>query len=473
VALGAVAALKAFQGNVAGASGAQGTAIACVAANGSDCAGGGGSDLPPPPTAVAQNDVPSCPGGACPGGNRCFAAGTLVATPDGPRPIEAIAAGDIVVSEDENTAQLREERVLQTFVTADRDVLDLYVREDPSPLRVTPGHLFYTLDRGWVPVEALLEGEALVDADGIGHAVRGYGSVVSRETVYNFEVDETHTYFVGPLAILVHNPKKPGTTMPVIPHDEGMASYGGTPHTPPQLPANGAIVEVSNDTGFWKDAIQMSAAQQRPVYFAHNLDPNTPAPPNAPLGGVIYKSGTNPPEPGAGGTTAYIPNALAGKGSLVLGSHGWPGQVQWGGKVQADYDGSAKISASELGNRLAAAGYDPPPGSTVYGLPCNMCTNVGGQWSPGGKPDSSVAQGLANRFGVTAEGLQALPGEETMLGDPKNGLASVGPYKYEPSEAPGVAPFPHSTITAGGQTSGYVITGTTDLRGSFMTCTPN
>jgi hypothetical protein len=347
------------------------------------------------------------------------------------------------------------------------------VRDDDAPLHVTPGHLFFTLDRGWVPVEALVEGEPLVDARGLPRAVRGFGVGLARETVYNFEVDETHTYFVGASAILVHNPKHPGTSMPVIPHDPDLAFMGGTPHTPPQLPPNGAIVEVSNDTGFWKDAMQLSAAQQRPVYFAHNLYPNIPAPPGAPLGGVIYHGGTNPPQPGPGGTTKYIPNALAGKDSLILGTHGWPGRVQWGGKVSATYDANATISGTELGNRLEGAGYSPPPGSTIYGLPCNVCTDKGAQWQPGGTPGSSVAQTLSNRFHVSTEGLQALPGEETMLGDPKDGLASVGPYNYEPHAASSVEPFPHVTTTQEGQTSGFIITGTTDLRGNFMTCTPD
>src|SRR5579859_1848432 len=82
----------------------------------------------------------SCLGGLCTGG-ACFVAGTPVATADGLRAIERIVAGDRVLSRDERTGETRFERVVRTFVTEDRPVVDVdFDRGDP--VRATPGHLF-------------------------------------------------------------------------------------------------------------------------------------------------------------------------------------------------------------------------------------------------------------------------------------------------------------------------------------------
>ena len=45
----------------------------------------------------------------------CFAAGTLVHTRDGLKPIEQIQVGDYVLSKPENDGELACKRVLQTF----------------------------------------------------------------------------------------------------------------------------------------------------------------------------------------------------------------------------------------------------------------------------------------------------------------------------------------------------------------------
>lgn len=218
VALAAVVAFKMFGSSVSGTSTAQGKTILCLAGGGAGCDEAAGNNSGPGP--IASNG-PVCTSGECQNGTSCFVAGTPVATPQGLVPIERIVAGDTVLSADVGSATFSSARVTATYVTHDRPVLDVSLVGQAAPLRVTPGHLFFTLDRGWVASEDLLPGEPLVDTDGAGRLVDRVESVEDRATVYNFEVEGTHTYFVGAERVLVHNPTQSpvdqavGSTVPV------------------------------------------------------------------------------------------------------------------------------------------------------------------------------------------------------------------------------------------------------------------
>ncbi|HEY2509955.1 MAG TPA: polymorphic toxin-type HINT domain-containing protein [Polyangiaceae bacterium] len=153
-----------------------------------------------------------CIGGLCMNGN-CFVAGTPVATPSGDRPIEAVREGDVVLSRDERTHQIAPRRVLRTFVTPEMPVVAVRVQERPvESIRATPGHRFWTEDRAWIAAEDLVAGEALASDDGALLHVASVAREEEAQTVFNFEVDGTHTYFVGGAHVLVHNPtpQQPG-----------------------------------------------------------------------------------------------------------------------------------------------------------------------------------------------------------------------------------------------------------------------
>ena len=140
------------------------------------------------------------------GSSYCFAAGTLVATPDGLRAVETIRTGDIVWSRDEHHDLTIRGRVGQTFVTPDAPLVSIRIREAPESIRATPGHRFFTRDRGWVAAQSLAPDETLLDPSGNALHVVAVDALTERATVYNFEVEETHTYFVGSAQAWVHNP---------------------------------------------------------------------------------------------------------------------------------------------------------------------------------------------------------------------------------------------------------------------------
>tara|TARA_R110002096_G_scaffold16898_12_gene58083 strand:+ start:17603 stop:24475 length:6873 start_codon:yes stop_codon:yes gene_type:complete len=137
---------------------------------------------------------------------KCFAAGTLVETASGLRSIEEIAVGDLVWSRDDETGEEGWKPVVQLFVTPDKLLLDLDLRDadgHEQELLVTSEHPLRTAN-GWTSVGDLEIGEAVWAREGWAHVV----SVASSgrvETVYNFEVEGFHSYFVGEAGVWAHN----------------------------------------------------------------------------------------------------------------------------------------------------------------------------------------------------------------------------------------------------------------------------
>ncbi len=112
----------------------------------------------------------------------------------------------------------------QTFVRkTDRLV---HVSLEGDEIVTTPEHPFYVDGKGWTKAGQLRAGSILVLREGRRVPVGKVWNEISESptTVYNFEVADYHTYFVGEGGVLVHNkpvvngdiPKKPRVTGPQI-----------------------------------------------------------------------------------------------------------------------------------------------------------------------------------------------------------------------------------------------------------------
>ena len=198
----------------------------------------------------------------------CFAGGTLVHTKNGLVPIEQIQVGDWVLSKHEGGEGEREyKRVTKTFVHEDREVIRIACggNECYQNIIVTPEHPIWVQGKGWraankikptFPVTRLelLAGEpkpnvaanlrlfvtnqtdvawcpsssvasdlgskvSIIDIRTLGIVERGVIVGIEyventhrakpehlfRTTVYNIEVEDFHTYYVGKAGIWVHN----------------------------------------------------------------------------------------------------------------------------------------------------------------------------------------------------------------------------------------------------------------------------
>ena len=71
----------------------------------------------------------------------------------------------------------------------------------------TETHPFYVNNRGFVNAGELIVGDKLLDVNGNVLLVENFDVELTEEPVkvYNFEVEDFHTYHVGRLGVLVHN----------------------------------------------------------------------------------------------------------------------------------------------------------------------------------------------------------------------------------------------------------------------------
>ena len=134
--------------------------------------------------------------------------------------IETVKAGDTLQARDADTGKLEARVVNRTSKVTSYELVTIEVADAASGKVVdtitgTPNHPFYVPGKGWVPLGQLGIGTSLVARAG-GNNSNGVGLVVKssrREShpegvsVYNFEVDGFHTYFVGKASggVWVHN----------------------------------------------------------------------------------------------------------------------------------------------------------------------------------------------------------------------------------------------------------------------------
>ena len=131
----------------------------------------------------------------------CFAAGTTVRTLSGPRPIESIRAGDQVLSQDPKTGALD----FRPVVVAYHNPPDATLRIELGGEAVvaTPIHRFWKSGKGWTMARDLKVGDPIRTLDGTARVASIVGEKV--QPVFNLELSEGCSFFVGRAGALVHD----------------------------------------------------------------------------------------------------------------------------------------------------------------------------------------------------------------------------------------------------------------------------
>ena len=144
------------------------------------------------------------------GGNVCFVAGTQVETADGSTAIENIKEGDRVFAANPETGEVAYKKVVRTFVNETNELVEVTVNGET--IKSTPSHPFYVPQKGWTSAISLRAGDILVLSNGEYVIVEQiqHELLESPIKVYNFEVEDFHTYYVSANAdsdefVLVHN----------------------------------------------------------------------------------------------------------------------------------------------------------------------------------------------------------------------------------------------------------------------------
>lgn len=136
----------------------------------------------------------------------CFTAGTLVLTNNGQKKIEEIQEGDSVYATNPETGESGYRRVVQTFERETDEIVRLQINGET--ITTTPGHPFYVPQKGWTKAIELRAGDILVTNNGeyVILEKTEHEILESPVKVFNFEVEEYHTYYVGSASfVLVHN----------------------------------------------------------------------------------------------------------------------------------------------------------------------------------------------------------------------------------------------------------------------------
>ena len=148
--------------------------------------------------------------------NNCFEAGTDVLTAVGPRDIETIKVGDLVLSRDDVSGETAFKPVVALIDGAERQIWEVTVEVVDAEgaarretLGATDDHPWRLVGGDWAETSELYPGAELVTADGLRAVVVAVGQTDRIERTYNFEVEGFHTYFVGETGVWVHNACRP------------------------------------------------------------------------------------------------------------------------------------------------------------------------------------------------------------------------------------------------------------------------
>ena len=138
----------------------------------------------------------------------CFIAGTQVYAANGMVAIEDIQPGDYVLSRNDDTGEVSYQEVVRVFVTPGQQIYELKLIDEndkEESIGTTQEHPFWVKARGWIPASELLPGDEIFTSGGGWLKVASGTWLSGSQTVYNFEVKDFHTYFVGSSGAWVHN----------------------------------------------------------------------------------------------------------------------------------------------------------------------------------------------------------------------------------------------------------------------------
>ena len=100
--------------------------------------------------------------------------------------------------------------------TSPKTVLETYIREDSKLIHLvingkeiitTETHPFYVKNQGFIKAGELIVGDELLDVNGNVLLVENFDVELTDKPVkvYNFQVEDFHTYHVSGFGVLVHN----------------------------------------------------------------------------------------------------------------------------------------------------------------------------------------------------------------------------------------------------------------------------
>lgn len=157
---------------------------------------------------VRQSTPAAWPNYSAPDGGTCFAAGTPVVLGDNvARPIEELRVGDLVLTRCEDTQRVTTRPIRHIWMHNGESTVMLQLANGEQ-IETTAKHRFAVVGKGFEAASSLRVGSKLITHTEMCTEVAQITSRAEPVLVYNLEVEEFHTYFVGNAGAWVHNAMK-------------------------------------------------------------------------------------------------------------------------------------------------------------------------------------------------------------------------------------------------------------------------
>jgi Pretoxin HINT domain len=153
------------------------------------------------PTSISTQQMLPAPPRPKERGYACFAAGTFVRTLDGSTEIERLRPGDVVLTQEPATGELKYQPLLTVYHNPPNTTLRIAVGDET--IVATGIHRFWKAGRGWVMARDLKPGDALRTVGGL--AIVKSVDADNVQPVFNLRVADGESFFVGQLGVLVHD----------------------------------------------------------------------------------------------------------------------------------------------------------------------------------------------------------------------------------------------------------------------------
>ena len=134
-------------------------------------------------------------------GHSCFGAGTMVRTLEGAVSIEKIRAGDLVLTQAPKTGELKFQPVVTAYHNPPNATLRIELGKET--IVATGIHRFWKAGRGWIMARELKAGDALRTLGGL--AVVKSVEKEQVQPVFNLQVTDGESFFVGQAGVLAHD----------------------------------------------------------------------------------------------------------------------------------------------------------------------------------------------------------------------------------------------------------------------------
>ena len=142
------------------------------------------------------------------GGVACFLEGTKILTSNGLKNIESISEGDFVLSKNEKTGDVEEQKVYHTYHHDPKYCFNIKL-DNGEELNVTHKHPIYIKNKGEVEARHLVVGDILINKDNkeISIVEINKNNKIDKP-VYEIWVENNRNYFVGDSSILVYSERE-------------------------------------------------------------------------------------------------------------------------------------------------------------------------------------------------------------------------------------------------------------------------